>query len=177
MIDAIRISIGDITYENVKIILSTEIESLGFDPIFEEHTIMFRMGIKWHACHDWNLKMIHVSRSSLRLPRMIPFERIVIDSNKIYGPGMFATNQILINYGVDEIWHHRLERQVAFSCLEGIFITTDYAIDNLIFQPGHPLRNLADRMVGNMARTGDRLDLQRYTGNGGTRPCRSRSKH
>ena len=174
MIDALRISIGDITYENVKIILSPELEDMGFDPIFEEHTIMFRQGIKWHACHDWSLKMIHVSRNNLRLPHLLPFERLVIDGNKIYGPGMFATNKVLVNYGIDEIWHHRLERQVAFSCLEGIFITTDYAIDNLIFQPGHPIKSQSTSTI--VTHGVKSTDIVRHIGVGGTRPCRSERK-
>jgi len=44
MIQSLRISIGDITYENVNIILSDEIEEHGFDPIFEcECHILYHM--------------------------------------------------------------------------------------------------------------------------------------
>jgi len=106
----------------------------------------------------------------MRMPHIIPYERIVIDSNKIYGPGMFATNQVLVDYGVDEVWKHRLERQVAFSCLGGVFITTDYAIDNLVLPPGYPVKSHTEMAMSTRAHG---HDVGGYVHRGGTRCCRS----
>ena len=141
MIEALRLSIGNITYDNVLVAMPSEIEEIGFDPPLGHHTIMFRYQKRWHCCHSWNLKLIHISRGTLRLPDLIPFERLVIDSDKIYGPGLFATNHVLAAHGADKVWERQIESQVAFHCQEGVFITTDYAISNLIFQPGHPPRD------------------------------------
>jgi len=170
MIEALRLSIENITYDNVQIALPTEVEDIGFDPPLGHHTIMFRYQGNWHCCHSWNLKLIHLSRGRLSLPRLIPFKRLVIDSDKIYGPGMFATNKMLAEYGVNEYWERAIESQVAFSCQEGIFITTDYAISNLIFMPGQPPRDPDGVKRQSITGTGIRDFIRRP----GCRPCRSR---
>ncbi len=169
MIPALRISIGDITYQNVKIAMSEEVDQLGLIPVLGEHTVMFKHNNKWHACHNWELKLIHLSRNRCKVPGAIPYERLVISADKIYGPGMYVTNEVLREAGVRDLWLG-IESQIAFHSIEGTFISTDYAITSIVFPISNPpIEGRAAPGIVRASTNGPNLRIRR----GGTRPCRS----
>lgn len=132
MYRAIRITLqGDITYSDVDIALGDEISKFGYEDIFEGNTILFRHNGAWIATHSWNLKLIQIDKSVRSDGDGIPFDRIVIDSDKIYGPGRIFSGSKMAEHGVPLFWSAGFETQLTFSCSDGFFVTTDYSIDSI----------------------------------------------
>lgn len=124
---------SDITYERVQIALPQELEQLGIYPVFGEHTLAFKYAGKWHVCHNWTLKIIHISFKIINLPG-IPYEKIIIDSDKVYGPGIFIPNSVVIANDLPDFFSQP-EAEVLFTAPTGTYLTSDYAIGTLILQP------------------------------------------
>jgi hypothetical protein len=138
MLKAIRISIGDITYDNVDLIDWKGIEDHGFDKIFEEHTIMFRHRNRWFTSHAWNLKLVHISKLPKTSSSGIEFDKIIIDEDKIYGPGSIIIRDQMVKYGIPIFWENGFEKQLAFTCQDGLFVSTDHAIDTICYHQTQP---------------------------------------
>ena len=182
MIDALRISIRrDITYENVKIALPSEFESLGLYPVFGDYTVMFKHNNKWHSSHSWTLALVHLSKGKLSLPGL-PFNKIIIDDDKIYGPGQFIPHQILHAYNIPDFCHGP-DVQVAFTVSTGIYLTTDYSISNIIWEHGienhmmniaeHPNLNPMEIVGLGVQEANDLSALKQHYKCGHVRSCRS----
>jgi hypothetical protein len=133
MLGALRISIGgDITYDDVVLADYTEIESVGLPNIFEEQTVVFKYQGRWYTTHSYALKLIQIDRYQ-RSPRTgVPFDKIIIDDDKIYGPGVLLTREAMSQY-VPIFWENGFEKQLAFSCRDGFFVTTDYSVDTICY--------------------------------------------
>lgn len=138
MLQALRISIGNITYDFVDLIEHQEIGTMGFPQIFEEETIMFRYRERWHTCHAYNLKLIQIDRQTRNPREGIEFDKIIIDSDKIYGPGTIMTRDKMQQYGIPIFWENGFEKQLSFTCRDGLFVTTDYAVDTIRYHKTNP---------------------------------------
>jgi len=132
MIHAMRISIGDATYDNVNIASGPELDKLGLGKILGQYTLMFKHNGKWHATHLHNVSVIHVCIGKLNIPGT-PFDKIVLDGDKIFGPGKLIKHSQLIELGLHVAHESLVAEQVAFTCPEGIFITRHWSVSSILF--------------------------------------------
>jgi hypothetical protein len=183
MIDAIKLTIGNITYPNVKVLAAQDIIDTGLEPIFGDDTIMFKNDNCWHACHGYNVCLIQVAPTQLSIPGMIPFKRIVIDSDKIYSSGKLAPYSLLVALAAKNKWKLHMVDEIAFCCRDGSFISSSWDVSNIIMDkdipkmiPAMPRRHNEITAAHELSKTaGKKLDG--FIKKGGTKSVRSSRRH
>jgi len=133
MIHAIRLSLGDATFDNVDIISGPDLDEYGLDKVLGEYTLMFKHNNRWHASHMYNISTIHICTGRLDIPGVL-YDKIVLDGDKIFGPGKIIKHSQLIELGLHLAHETLMAEHIAFTCPEGVFITRHWKVSNIVFK-------------------------------------------
>lgn len=147
MFHACCIVMNEIIHDDITVINYKEIEKRGFQPLFEEHSLMYLHQGRWYATNEFAVTLIHVKQDITGLRGGIPFERLSVDPDKVYEFGKIILENNYEANGIPLVWP-RLSQFVFYNS-EGLFITSDVKLQYIQYPREEPY---IERKFGRMAR-------------------------
>lgn len=135
MFEASLISLADgQSYENAKILESTDLLHHDIPQIFEQWTGCIIAGNNCIMVHHTKIKVILLDRQQRRSPNGINIDQVVMAGDIVYGPATIIHEEDWTKLGIPHFFVKRggTAGQFVISCKEGTILTHDENITSLV---------------------------------------------
>lgn len=134
MIEALRLTLGNgQSYENVSVLTVSDMQDYGVNQIFGANTCCFMHRDKLILAHAYSIMVLHLNRT-LRpvLERSIPYEKLVLCNDAIYGPGQIYLPEHHGDFGLEPIASCECDfTPFLFSAGDGLLLVDEEAVATL----------------------------------------------
>lgn len=105
MLDVLRLTLGNgQSYEGVSILTASELRGQGVKLIFGDNTFCFVHRGKFIMAHAYNILVVHLTKLIKPvLEDSIPYEKVVLSHDAVYGPGQIYLPKHAVMFGLEPI--------------------------------------------------------------------------
>ncbi len=129
----VKISIGNgQSYEDALIYTESDMAVLGVRQLFDKYTFSFSVQDKFYLVHSLNVNVIHISQIPKMVDGAIPYERIVLNTDVIYGPGAIIPMPLHEALEIEQFFVEDSQYQpLVFTCPQGLMAVMDANVASL----------------------------------------------
>lgn len=123
---------SDIAYDNVAIYTDLNTTDL---PQITPNAVGFKWRSDWHITNIANIVLIHLDTAKRAIPCGYHCDRLVVDGSNNYNPVTIIKKTSYDKYGIPDVFG---DKQLTFSCPDGLFITQEDFVMNVHVCPSKP---------------------------------------